>query len=80
VGNGLEHTGTGDDFLNTTPIAKADQQLTFVSFTVSMSSFCFNGLSIGESGVLNSPTIITRGPMCLSKDSSVNVVSFAFEV
>ena len=32
--------------------------ITSVSFTVSLFTFCFHDLSIGESGVLKSPTII----------------------
>ena len=33
------------------------------SFAVSLFSFCFHDLSIGESGVLKSPTIIVWGEM-----------------
>ena len=52
-----------------------------VSFTVSLFSFCFHDLSIAESGVLKSPTIIVWGMMCafsFSKVSFKNVRVFAF--
>jgi hypothetical protein len=32
---------------------------------VSLFSSCFNDLSIGENGVLNSPTIVLSGSMCV---------------
>ena len=52
------------------------------SFIVSLFSFCFDDLSIGESGVLKSPTIIVWGSMCVlsfSKVSFMNVDALAFE-
>jgi hypothetical protein len=48
---------------------------------VSLFSFCFNDLSIGESGVLKSPTIIALGSMCalsFSKVSFMNLGALAF--
>ena len=54
---------------------------TFVSFTVFLCSFCFQDLSIDESGVLKSPTIIVWGVMCalsFSKVSFMNVGALAF--
>ena len=39
--------------------------ITSVSFTVSLFSFCFYDLSIAESGVLKSFTIIVWGEMCV---------------
>jgi hypothetical protein len=48
---------------------------------VSLFSFCFQDLSIDESGVLKSPTIIVCGAMCVlsfTKVSSINVDSLAF--
>jgi hypothetical protein len=47
-----------------------------------MFSFCFNDLSISESEMLKSPTIIVWGSMCVlsfSKVSSMNVYALAFE-
>jgi hypothetical protein len=44
-------------------------------------SFCFHDLSIAESGVLNSPTIIVCGAMCalgFSKVSFMNMGALAF--
>jgi hypothetical protein len=38
---------------------------------VSLFSFCFNDLSIGEIGVLRSPTIIVWGSMCVLSFSKV---------
>ena len=38
--------------------------ITSVSFTVTLLSFCFHDLSITESGVLKSPTIVVWGSMC----------------
>ena len=55
--------------------------ITSLSFTVSLFSFCFNDLSIGESGVLKSPTIIVWGSMCVlsfSKVSFMNLGALAF--
>jgi hypothetical protein len=46
-----------------------------------MVSLYFHDLSIDESGVLNSPTIIARGAMCalsFSKVSFMNVGALAF--
>jgi hypothetical protein len=48
---------------------------------VSLFSFCFNYLSIGESGLLKSLTIIVRGSMCIlsfSKVSFMNLGALAF--
>jgi hypothetical protein len=48
---------------------------------VSSFSFCFQGLSIDESGVLKSPTIIVRGAMCalnFTLVSLMNVDALAF--
>jgi ABC-type branched-subunit amino acid transport system permease subunit len=55
--------------------------MTSPSFTVSLFSFCLNDLSIGESGVLKSSTLIVWGSMCVlsfSKVSFMNVGAFAF--
>ena len=52
-----------------------------ISFTVSLFSFCFLDLSIEESGMLKSPTIIVLGAMCalsFSKVSFMNEGTFAF--
>lgn len=38
--------------------------MTFIGFIISLFSFCLNDLSIGESGVLESPTIYVWGSMC----------------
>ena len=38
---------------------------------MSQFSFCFHDQSIGESGVLKSPTIIVRGSMCVLSFSNV---------
>ena len=46
-------------------------------------SFCFHDLSIDESGVLKSPTIIVWGAMCalsFTKVSLVNVAALAFSI
>jgi hypothetical protein len=54
---------------------------TFVSFTESLFRFCFQELSIDESGVLKSPTIIVCSPMCslsFTKGSLLNVDALAF--
>jgi hypothetical protein len=51
-----------------------------VSFTVSLFSFCFHDLSIAESGLVKSPTIIVCGAMCalnFNKVSLMNVGAFA---
>ena len=51
------------------------------SFTVSLFSFCFQDLSIDESRVLKSPTIIMWGVMCtlsFCKVSFMNVDACAF--
>ena len=48
---------------------------------MSLFCFCFNDLSIAESGVLKPPTIIVWGAMCalsFSKVSFMNVGAFAF--
>ena len=48
---------------------------------MSLFSFCFNDLSIGESGVLKSLTIIVWGSMCVlrfSKVSFMNLDALAF--
>ena len=48
---------------------------------MSLFSFCFHDLSIAESGVLKSPTIIVWGVMCalsFSKVSFMNVDALAF--
>ena len=47
---------------------------------MSLFSFCFHDLSIDESGVLKSPTIIVWGVMCawsISKVSFMNVDALA---
>ena len=52
-----------------------------VRFTLSLFSFCFHDLSIGESGVLKSPTIIVCGTMCalsFSKVSFMKLGTLAF--
>ena len=43
---------------------------------MSLFSFCFNDLSIGESGVLKSPTIIVWGSMCVLGFSKVPFMNF----
>jgi hypothetical protein len=56
--------------------------ITSVSFTVSLFSFCFQHLSIDESEVLKSPTIIMSGAICtlnFTKVSLMNVDALAFE-
>ena len=48
---------------------------------MSLFSFCFNDLYIGESGVLKSPTIIVWDSMCVlsfSKVSFINLGALAF--
>ena len=46
---------------------------------MSLFSFCFQDLSIDESGVLKSPTIILGGAMCdLNKVSFMNEGALAF--
>ena len=48
---------------------------------MSQFSFCFHDQSIGESGVLKSPTIIVRGSMCVLSFSNVyfmNIIALAF--
>lgn len=48
---------------------------------MSLFSFCFQDLSIGESGVLKSPTIILLGAMCalsFTKVSLMYVVALTF--
>ena len=55
--------------------------ITSVSFTVSLFSFCFQDLSIDESGVFKSHTIIVCCIMCalsFSKVSFMNVDALAF--
>jgi hypothetical protein len=59
---------------------KSSWFITSVSFTVSLFSFCFHDLSIGENRVLKSPTIIVLGLMCVlsfSKVSFMNVGALA---
>ena len=54
---------------------------TSASFTVSLFSFCFHDLSIDESGVLRSPTIIVWGAMyflIFSRVSFMNMGAFVF--
>jgi hypothetical protein len=54
---------------------------TSVSFMVSLFSFCFHDLSIDESAVLKSPTIIACHGMCalsFSKVTLMNVDALAF--
>jgi hypothetical protein len=49
---------------------------------MSLYSFCFNDLSIGESGALTSTIIIVWGSMCFlifSKGAFMNVGILAFE-
>ena len=49
---------------------------------MSLLIFCFQDLSIGESWVLKSPTIIVCGVMCalsFNKVSLMNVAALAFE-
>ena len=53
-----------------------------VTFTLSLFSFCFHDLSIDESGVLKSPTIIVCGAMCalsFTNISFTNVSALAFD-
>ena len=45
------------------------------SFTVSLFSFCFHVLSIGESGELRSPTIIVWGAMYFLNFSRVSFMN-----
>jgi hypothetical protein len=55
--------------------------ITSVSFTVFLFTFCFHDLSIDESGVLKSLTIIACGAMCalnFSKVFFMNVGALAF--
>ena len=55
--------------------------ITSASFTVSLFSFHFNDLSIGESGVLRSPTIIVWGAMyflSFSRKSFMNMGTLVF--
>jgi hypothetical protein len=49
--------------------------ITSVSFTVFLFSFCFHDLSIAESGVLKSPTIIVWGAMSALSFSKVFVMN-----
>ena len=42
---------------------------------MSLFSFCFNDLSIGESGVLKSPTIIVWGSMYVLSFSKVSFMN-----
>ena len=49
--------------------------MTSVSSLISLVSFCLSGLSIGESGVLESPTISVCSLMC---DLSFSDVSFTY--
>ena len=60
---------------------KSIRFITSVSFTVSLFRFCFHDLSIAESWVLKSPTIIVWGVMyalSFSKVSFMNVAALAF--
>ena len=55
--------------------------ITFVSFSVSLFSFCFYDLPIDESKMLKSPTNIVCGvicSLCLSQVSFINVGVLAF--
>jgi hypothetical protein len=48
---------------------------------VSLFSFCFQDLSVGESGMLKSPTIIVGGTICalsFSKVSLINLTALVF--
>jgi len=57
--------------------------ITFISFTVSLFSFCFNDLSVGEHGDFECPTIIGRVSMCVlnvSKVSFMKVGALVFGV
>jgi hypothetical protein len=57
--------------------------ITFISFNVSLFSFCFQEVSNDESEVLKSPSIIVCGKMCaLSFTSFFNfkVIALAFGV
>lgn len=47
--------------------------MTSVNFIIPLFSFCFDDLSTGESGLLQSPTINVLGSMC---DLHFNNVSF----
>ena len=49
--------------------------ITSLSFTVSLFSFCCSDLSIGESGMLKSPTIIVWGSMCVLSFSKLSFMS-----
>jgi hypothetical protein len=49
--------------------------ITPVSFTVSLFSFCFQDLSIDESGVLKYPTIIVCGVMCALSFTKVSLMN-----
>ena len=52
-----------------------------VSFTLPLFSFRFHDLSIADSGVLKSPTIVVWGVMCalsFSKVPFMNVVALVF--
>ena len=48
-----------------------------VSFHVSLFSFFFQDLSIDESGVLKSPTIIVAGAMCALSFTKVSLMNVA---
>ena len=61
-------------------IGKSIWFLTSLS-SMSLFSFCFNDLSIGESRLLKCPTIIGSGSMCVlsfNKVSFMNVGALAF--
>ena len=45
---------------------------------MSLFSFCFNGLSIGKSGVLKSPTIIVGDSICVLSCSKVSFMNVSF--
>jgi len=46
--------------------------MTSLSLSTSLFNFCFPDLSIDESGVLKSPTIIVWGAMCVLSFSKVS--------
>ena len=49
--------------------------ITSASFTAFLFSFCFHDLSIDESGVLKSPTIIVRGAMYVLSFSRISFMN-----
>ena len=61
---------------------KSIWSITSFSFTMSLFSLCFHDMSIGESGVLKSFTIIVWGSVCVLSCSNVSftiVGAIAFE-